>query len=227
MESAPPAESGRSAVPAKSYRLLIALPLSLHLAGAAATDYSNGWILPAYAGGHEPQLDFSGNVVPPLFSFFPPMAGWCEGKTASIGSPLVVNLGEAPQPVVHFLGNPQLDDQVTANRVRVCLSGYSTLPPQHDQHSVEIVRVVHAQASQIGQLQQELGRVRTDLANLSAQIGQLQGALEAALQDRARLQKKLGQTLGEWAACRQANAALNGEIANLRSQLQSCRPRSP
>ena len=218
----------------KFIRALFALVFALPLSTAVATEHSNSWILPAYAAGHEPEVDFSGNVRPPIFTFFPPMAGWCEGRTANIGLPVVFDLGEPqPAPVVHFLAQPALDDQVTAERVRVCLSGFSTLPPEHDSRTIQLVSVVNSQQSditalrrQVSSLSSDVSNMRGEISSLRSQISSLQQAVTQALTERAALQGQLGTTIAHLAKCRQHNAGLQAENARLQSALSTSESKS-
>jgi hypothetical protein len=208
-------------------RASLALIAALQLSAAVAAEHSNSWILPAYAAGHEPEVDFSGNVRPPIFTFFPPMAGWCEGRTANIGLPVVFDLGEPqPAPVVHFLAQPALDDQVTAERVRVCLSGFSTLPPEHDSRTIQLVSIVNSQQSDITALRREVSSLSSDVSSMRGQISSLQQAISQALTERAGLQGQLGAAIAHLAKCRQRNADFQADNARLRSALSAAESKS-
>lgn len=207
-------------------RLMVLLvPLTLVHSALAGEAYSNSWILPAYAAGQKTDFDFNDTLTPPIGTFFPPMAGWCLGKTAKIGVPLVHNLGEAPAAPIHFLGNASLDDKVQADQVQVCLSGYTARPPSHDQQVTQILNLGQDHRSELQQLRGEISDLKSQQASLESQIGSLRGELAGAMAETQRIVAELGRRLisGE-TALRSSHARvsmLEAENSSLRLQLST------
>lgn len=212
--------------------MTLVVPLALAQSALAGEAYSNSWILPAYAAGQKTDFDYNDTLTPPIGTFFPPMAGWCLGKTAKIGVPLAHNLGEAPAAPIHFLGNASLDDKVQADQVQVCLSGYTARPPAHDQQVTQILNLGQDHRSELQQLRGEISSLKSQQAalesqfgSLQSQIGSLRGELAGAMAETRRIVAELGNRLisGE-TALRGSQARvsmLEAENSNLRAQLST------
>jgi hypothetical protein len=231
VEANPPRIPGGAGV-----RLALMLVAGLSVARqapAAVAEYSNSWILPAYAAGQSTQLNIDDTLTPPVATFFPPMAGWCLGKIAKVGLPLVHDLGN-PAPPIRFLVNESLNGIVRPEHVRICLSGYTAISPDHDARSVQIVNMTQTQAGEISTLRSEVGGVsaklqsiggelsaaNSEVSRVRGQLSELRNQIAVALKQKAETEEQLGQAT-------QRVSTLEAENAALRNALESARQPQP
>jgi hypothetical protein len=185
---------------------------------AWGVEYSNNWILPAYAAGQTHHLNIDDTLTPPILTFYPPMPGWCYGNTAKIGPAQAYALNEPPQPPVVFLNNEALNKKISPEFVKICLSGYSSLPLEHDNRSVQVLNVVNAQAGDVKALQSEMAKLANTLQSLQSAVDSLRGEVSAVLQQSQQLQANLLRSQNDLRQALQALQASNDKIAKLESE---------
>jgi hypothetical protein len=205
-------------------RIVFALSsiLLVETAGAGE-EYSNSWILPAYAAGQRAEFNIDDTLAPPIATFFPPMAGWCLGKTAKVGLPLVHDLGVPPPAAIRFLADESLNDKVQADQVRICLDGYTAHPPEYDRRLTQVLNLTQSQATELHLLHGEISRMQARQRSLEETIDALRRKLGRALVESRRIQAELSGRLGQAKVQLQASenriASLESENGRLRSEL--------